>query len=73
MIFRTTDEAIAEAARYLRYLSDRGHPFVRHLTGARLECHDLSDDGVRLLAEGYEDIDAGRVIDLDAVKREIGL
>ena len=67
------DAAAPAATCSLEYLSDRGDPFVRHLTEAPVERLELSENGRRLLEEGYEDIDAGRVLGLEEVKRELGL
>ena len=67
------DEAIPAATRYLEYLSDRGDPFIRHLMEVPQENQELSEHGRRLLDEGYEDIDAGRVIGLEEVKLVLGL
>ncbi len=67
------DEAIPAATRYLEYLAERGDPFFRHLMETPEEERELSDTGQRLLDEGYEDIDAGRLHGLDEVKRELNL
>ena len=67
------DAAVPAATCYLEYLSDRGDPFVRHLTEAPVERPELSANGQHLLEKGYEDIDAGRVLALEEVRRELGL
>ena len=64
---------VQAAARYLEYLSACGDPLVRIAMAAPEEDEELSEKGRRLVAEGREDLAAGRTHTLDEVKRELGL
>ena len=61
------------ATRHLESLIGRGDPFDRRLLQAPLEEEELGKNGHRLLDEADRDIEAGRVLGLDDVKREFGL
>ena len=73
LVLRLRDEAIPAATCYLECLIDRGDPFFRRLLQAPLEEEELSGDGHRLLDEADRDIEAGRLLGLQDVKRELGL
>lgn len=45
--------------------------FSKHLMEAPEDDESLSEEGKRLLGEGYEDLDAGRVHTLEEVAREV--
>ena len=47
--------------------------FSEHLMEAPEDDEVLSEEGKRLLDEGYEDLDAGRTHTLEEVKRELDL
>ena len=48
-------------------------PYLLYLMSVPEEEEDLSEQGQRLLDEGWEDIEAGRLMDSDEAKRELGL
>ena len=73
LVLRLPREAIPAATCYLEYLIDRGDPFFRRLLEAPLEEEELSEDGHRLLDEADRDIEAGRLLELEDVKRKFGL
>lgn len=47
--------------------------FLKHLMEAPEDDEALSEEGKRLLDEGYEDLDAGRTHTLEELKRELDL
>ena len=67
------DEEIQAAIRYLEFLAGRGDPYLSYLMSAGEEEEEVSEQGQRLLDEGWEDIEAGRLMGSDEVKRELGL
>ena len=70
---RLPDDEIQAATRYLEFLTSRGDPYLRYLMSVPEEEEALSEEGQRLLDEGWEDIEAGRLIGSDEAKRELGL
>jgi len=54
-------------------LVERWGPFSEHLMEVPEDDDELSEDGKRLLDEGYEDLDAGRTHTLEEVKQELDL
>lgn len=46
---------------------------LRYLMSVPEEEEALSEEGRRLLEEGWEDIEAGRLVGSDEAKRELGL
>ena len=70
---RLPDDEIQAATRYLEFLTSRGDLYLRYLTSVPEEEAALSEEGRRLLDEGWEDIEAGRLVGSDEAKRELGL
>ena len=70
---RLPDDEIQAATRYLEFLTSRGDPYLRYLVSVPEEEEALSEEGQRLLDEGWEDIEAGRLVGSDEAKRELGL
>ena len=70
---RLPDDGIQAATRYLEFLTNRGDPYLRYLMSVPEEEEALSEEGRRLLDEGWEDIEAGRLVGSDEAKRELGL
>ena len=66
-------DEIQAATRYLEFLTSRGDPYLRYLMSVPEEEEMLSEEGRRLLDEGWEDIEAGRLIGSDEAERELGL
>jgi hypothetical protein len=73
LVEQLPDREIPAAGRYLEQLVESADPFSRHLMKAPKDDEALSDEGRRLLDEGYEDLDAGRTHTLEEVKRELDL
>ena len=67
------NDEIQAATRCLESLTGRGDPYLLYLMSVPEEEEDLSEQGQRLLDEGWEDIEAGRLMDSDEAKRELGL
>lgn len=65
------EREIHAAERYLEYLAEHGDPFLRKLIALPEEEEELSEEGHRLLDEGYEDLRAGQTHSLEDVKREL--
>ena len=70
---RLPDDEIQAVTRYLEFLTSRGDPYLRYLMSVPEEEEVLSEEGRRLLDEGWEDIEAGRLVGSDEAKRELGL
>ena len=70
---RLPDDEIQAATRYLEFLTSRGDPYLGYLISVPEEEETLSEEGQRLLDEGWEDIEAGRLVGSDEAKRELGL
>ena len=70
---RLPDGEVQAATRYLEFLMGRGDPYLLHLISVEEEEEELSEEGQRLLDEGWKDIEAGRLMDSDEAKRELGL
>ena len=70
---RLPDDKIQAATRYLEFLTSRGDPYLPYLMSAPEEEGALSEESRRLLDEGWEDIEAGRLVSSDEAKRELGL
>ena len=70
---RLPDDEIQAATRYLEFLTSRGDPCLRYLMSVPEEEEALSEEGRRLLDEGWEDIEAGRLVGSGEVRRELGL
>jgi len=70
---RLPEDGIQAATRYLEFLTGRGDPYLAYLMSVPEEAEELSEEGHRLLDEGWEDIEAGRLIGSDDVAREFGL
>ncbi len=76
-IYRLVDQLPAEeicaAERYLEFLRDHGSRSLEAMKDAPEEDEELSEDGGRLLDEGYEDLRSGQVRTLREVKQELDL
>ena len=59
--------------RYLEFLMSRRDPYLLYLMSVPEDEEELSAEGRRLLAEGWEDIKAGRLMGSDEAKQELGL
>ena len=70
---RLPEDEIQAATRYLEFLTGRGDPYLVYLMSVPEEAEELSEEGQRLLDEGWEDIEAGRLIGSDDAARELGL
>ena len=70
---RLPEDEIQAATRYLGFLTGRGDPYLVHVMSVPEEAGELSEEGRRLLDEGWEDIKAGRLIVSDEAVRELGL
>lgn len=66
------EREVHAAERYIEYLAEHGDPFIRKLMALPEDDEELSEEGHRLLDEGYEDLRAGRTHTLDEVKQELG-
>lgn len=73
MVEQIPDQEIPAAGRYLEQLVERLEPFSKQLMAAPEDDEELSEEGKRLLDEGYEDLKAGRTHTLEEVKRELDL
>ena len=67
LVEQLPDQEIPAAGRYLEQLVESADPFFKHLMEAPEEDEALSEEGQRLLDEGYEDLDAGRTHTLEEV------
>ena len=67
-----SEREVHAAERYLEYLAEHGDPFIRKLMTLPEDDEELSEEGHRMLDEGYEDLRAGRTHSLEEVKQEIG-
>ena len=70
---RLPDHEIQAATRFLEFLTSREDPYLQYLMSTPEEEEALSEEGQRLLDEGWEDIGTGRVVGADETKRELGL
>ncbi len=70
---RLPDAEIQSATRYLEFLTGRDDSYLLYLMSVPEEEEELSEEGRRLLDEGPEDIEPGRLIDSDEAERELGL
>ena len=70
---RLPDAEIQAATRFLEFLTGREDPYLLYVLSLPEEDEELSEEGQRLLDEGWEDIQAGRLIDSDEAERELGL
>jgi hypothetical protein len=66
------EREVHAAERYLEYLAEHGDPFIRKLMSLPEDNEELSEEGHRLLDEGYEDLRAGKTHTLEEVKQELG-
>ena len=73
LIDRLPDEELVAAERYLRYLQEVGDPFIRALHRAPMDDEEEADDERSAVQEGYDDLEAGRVVPLDDVRRDLEL
>jgi len=73
LVEQLPDQEIPAAGRYLEQLVERLEPFSKHLLEAPEDEEELSEEGKRLLDEGYQDLKAGRTHTLEEVKRELDL
>ena len=60
------------ARRYLEYLRHEGGLFVRKLMEAPAEDEELSEETLKAIDQGLEDIRAGRTTPLEEVEAEFG-
>ena len=70
---RLPEDEVQAATRYLELLTGRGDPYLLYLMSVPEKAEELSEEGHRLLDEGWEDIEAGRLIGSDEAVRELGL
>ena len=70
---RLPDDELQAATRHLEFLTSRVDPYLQYLMSVPEEEEALSEEGRRLLDEGWEDIEAGRLAGSDDTKRELGL
>lgn len=70
---RLPGDEIPAATRYLEFLTSRRDPYLLYLMSVPEDEEELSAEGRRLLAEGWEDIKAGRLMGSDEAKQELGL
>ena len=73
LVQRLPGDEIAAATRYLEFLTNRSDPYLLYLMSIPEDDEELSEEGRRLLDEGWEDIEAGRVMGSDEAKLELGL
>ena len=73
LVEQIPDQEIPAAGRYLEQLVERLEPFSKQLMEAPEDDEELSEEGKRLLDEGYEDLKAGRTHTLEEAKRELDL
>ena len=57
----------------MEFLTSRRDPYLLYLMSVPEDEEELSAEGRRLLAEGWEDIKAGRLMGSDEAKQELGL
>ena len=66
------DDELPAAKRFLQYLCDMGDPVLHALIGAPLDDEPETEEEKAAVAEAYEDLAAGRVVNFEEVKRESG-
>ncbi len=74
LIDELPESEVSAAERYLEYLPLAGHDPVVHAILTAPEDDEPETEEERIaVAEGREDIQAGRVVTLEEVKHELGL
>ena len=73
LIDQLPESELVAAHRYLCYLRDEGDPVLQAFLNAPLDDEPLTEEDVKAIEEGKEDIKAGRVYTLEQVKTELGL
>ena len=73
LIDQLPESELVAAHRYLCYLRDEGDPVLQTFFNAPLDDEPLTEEDIKAIEEGKEDIKAGRVHTLEQVKTELGL
>lgn len=73
LIDQLPESELVAAHRYLCYLRDAGDPFLQAFFNAPLDDEPLTEEDIKAIEEGKEDIKAGRVYTLEQVKTELRL
>ena len=73
LIDQLPESELVAAHRYLCYLRDEGDPVLQAFRNAPLDDEPLTEEDIKAIEEGKEDIKAGRVYTLEQVKTELGL
>mgnify|MGYP001582938126 FL=1 len=73
LIDQLPESELVAAHRYLCYLRDEGDPVLQAFLNAPLDDEPLTEEDIKAIEEGKEDIKAGRVYTLEQVKTELGL
>ena len=67
------EDDLTAAKRYLEYLRNMGSPLLKTLMQAPLDDEPETEEERAAVAEAYEDLAAGRVVNFEEVKREFGV
>ena len=67
------EDELPAAKRFLQYLYDMTDPVLRALIESPEDDEPEIDEERAAVAEGYEDLAAGRVVSFEDVKREFGV
>ena len=73
LIDQLPESELVAAHRYLCYLRDEGDPVLQAFLNAPLDDEPLTEEDIKAIGDGKEDIKAGRVYTLEQVKTELGL
>ena len=73
LISQLPESELVAAHRYLCYLRDESDPVLQAFLNAPLDDEPLTEDDIKAIEEGKEDIKAGRVYTLERVKAKLGL
>ncbi len=73
LIDQLPESELVAAHRYLCYLRDKGDTVLQAFLNAPLDDEPLTEEDIKAIEDGKEDIKAGRVYTLEQVKTELGL
>lgn len=73
LIDQLPESELVAAHRYLRYLRDEGDPVLLAFRNAPFDDEPLTEEDIKAIQEGKEDIKAGRVYTLEQVREELGI